>query len=135
MTLSKKLVVAVVYENQDDYLQQGYTKAQVMDLAHPCEVDPVVDALVELGHTVERVPGIQHLVRALAKHDGRKWDLVFNMSEGFFGSSREAQVPSLLEAYQIPFTFGSAATMATCLNKVDTKVCIALVEEQCNKAN
>ncbi|CEJ93292.1 hypothetical protein VHEMI08891 [[Torrubiella] hemipterigena] len=122
MTLSKKLVVAVVYENQDDYLQQGYTKAQVMDLAHPCEVDPVVDALVKLGHTVERVPGIQHLVRALAKHEGRKWDLVFNMSEGFFGSSREAQVPGLLEAYQILFTFGSAATMATCLNKVDTKI-------------
>ncbi len=36
---------------------------------------------------------------------GKRWDLVFNIAEGLHGMGREAQVPSILDLYQIPYTF------------------------------
>ena len=38
-----------------------------------------------------------------------------------YGRSREAQVPALLEAYNIPFTFSDPLTLALCLDKSMTK--------------
>lgn len=48
-------------------------------------------------------------------------DLVFNMAEGLHGAWREAQLPALLEALQIPFTGSSARTLALGLDKAATK--------------
>jgi D-alanine-D-alanine ligase-like ATP-grasp enzyme len=44
------------------------------------------------------------------------------MAQGFYGTSREAQVLGLLDAYQVPYTFSDAATMALCQDKPITKV-------------
>ena len=46
---------------------------------------------------------IESLVGKLAA--GEKWDMVFNISEGMHGLGREAQIPALLDAYCIPYTF------------------------------
>ncbi|KAL5365842.1 hypothetical protein BJX96DRAFT_181998 [Aspergillus floccosus] len=43
------------------------------------------------------------------------------MAQGFHGTSRESQVPALLDAYQIPYTFSDASTMALCQHKANTK--------------
>ncbi|KAF3319453.1 hypothetical protein TWF173_000081 [Orbilia oligospora] len=81
----------------------------------------VMRALRSLGHTVELIGDIKDLVERLAitdENDERspsKWDLVYNDSEGFIGTAREAQIPGLLEAYGIPFTCASAATYALTL--------------------
>jgi D-alanine-D-alanine ligase len=48
-------------------------------------------------------------------------DLVFNMAEGLFGASREAQVPALLEMLQIPYTGSDPLTLGICLDKYRTK--------------
>lgn len=48
-------------------------------------------------------------------------DLVFNMSEGLFGASREAQIPVLLEMLQIPYTGSDPLTLGLCLDKYRTK--------------
>lgn len=48
--------------------------------------------------------------------------MVFNFAEGLYGLAREAQVPALLEAYRVPFTFADAATLALCMDKGKTKV-------------
>jgi D-alanine-D-alanine ligase len=66
--------------------------------------------------------GIKSLVQSLSKGQEKEWDLVFNYSEGIRGVAREAQVPALLEAYDIPFTFSGAATFALCLDKAKTNV-------------
>jgi D-alanine-D-alanine ligase len=42
---------------------------------------------------------------------------VFNFCEGLRGVSREAQVPALLEAYDIPYVFSDALTLALTLDK------------------
>lgn len=50
-----------------------------------------------------------------------KPDIVFNIAEGFYGVSREAQIPSLLEMLNIPYTGSDTLTLATCLDKARTK--------------
>ncbi|MCJ1269491.1 hypothetical protein MMC22_009383 [Lobaria immixta] len=62
------------------------------------------------------------LVKYLASGQYVEWNMVFNIAEGMHGLCREAQVPSLLEAYEIPFTFSDAATTALCFDKGRTKV-------------
>jgi D-alanine-D-alanine ligase len=48
---------------------------------------------------------------------GERWDLVFNIAEGLGGLARESQVPGLLDAYQIPYVFSEALTLAVTLHK------------------
>lgn len=50
-----------------------------------------------------------------------KPDIVFNVSEGFYGVSREAQIPSLLDMLNIPYTGSDPLTLTTCLDKARTK--------------
>src|SRR5262249_57810664 len=55
------------------------------------------------------------LVERLAR--GERFDAVFNFCEGFRGNAREATVPALLEAYDIPYVFSDALTLALALDK------------------
>jgi len=58
-------------------------------------------------------------VRALAARlvAGERWDLVFNIAEGVAGFGRESQVPALLEAYGVPYTFSDPLVCALTLHK------------------
>jgi D-alanine-D-alanine ligase len=58
-------------------------------------------------------------VRALARRlaDGARFDLVFNTAEGVRGFGREAQVPALLEAFEIAYTFADPLVAALTLHK------------------
>lgn len=47
--------------------------------------------------------------------------MVFNIAEGLYGVSREAQVPSLLEMLRIPYTGSDPLTLAVCLDKSRAK--------------
>jgi D-alanine-D-alanine ligase len=49
-------------------------------------------------------------------------DIVFNMAEGMYGGSREAQIPAMLEMLRIPYTGSDPLTLAVCLDKAMTKV-------------
>lgn len=117
-----RLNIALISEQRSAYLDLGYSEAHCAALTHDGEIEAVLSTLESLGHHVTPVPGIQSLVQLLAAGTYKSWDLVFNMAQGFHGSAREAQIPSLLEAYQIPFTFSDAATITLCQNKVITKV-------------
>lgn len=50
-----------------------------------------------------------------------KPDIVFNIAEGAYGVSREAQIPAMLDMLQIPYTGSDALTLAICLDKARTK--------------
>ncbi len=50
-----------------------------------------------------------------------KPDIVFNIAEGAYGVSREAQIPAILDMLQIPYTGSDALTLAICLDKARTK--------------
>ncbi|MGE4545465.1 MAG: ATP-grasp domain-containing protein [Pedobacter sp.] len=54
-----------------------------------------------------------------------KPDLVFNMSEGLLGASREAQVPAMLDMLGLAYTGSDPVTLGICLDKRRTKEILA----------
>ena len=50
-----------------------------------------------------------------------KPQIVFNIAEGLRGSSRESQIPAILEMLGIPFTGSDSLTLGICLDKSRTK--------------
>ena len=58
---------------------------------------------------------------AYTKFKEARPDIVFNIAEGAYGVSREAQIPAMLDMLQIPYTGSDALTLAICLDKARTK--------------
>ncbi|MDZ7291365.1 MAG: D-alanine--D-alanine ligase [candidate division KSB1 bacterium] len=52
-------------------------------------------------------------------------DIVFNIAEGRFGASREAQIPAILEMLRIPYTGSDPLTLGICLDKSRAKEILA----------
>ena len=48
-------------------------------------------------------------------------DFVFNIAEGLYGASREAQIPAMLEMLQIPYLGSDPLTLGVCLDKARAK--------------
>ena len=111
--------IGFTYDLRDDYLREGYTAEETAEFDAVETIEAIETALVSLGHTVDHVGGVKKLVTRLA--GGDRWDLVFNYAEGMFGFAREAQVPSLLDAFQIPYTFSDGLAFALTLHKGMTK--------------
>ncbi|GKZ72685.1 hypothetical protein AnigIFM60653_007842 [Aspergillus niger] len=119
---TESLKIALIYELREAYKALGYSNADCDRFEVGEAAEHIAAALKNLGHEVVLVPDIHSLVKRLAHGEGSTWDLAFNTTEGLHGLAREGQVPALLEAYQIPFTFSDAATMALCLDKGRTKM-------------
>lgn len=111
--------IGVTYDLRSDYLAQGYGEEETAEFDAEETVAAICEALAGLGHRPERIGGIRPLTEKLAS--GARWDAVFNICEGLKGVSREAQVPALLEAYDIPYVFSDPLTLALCLDKAMTK--------------
>lgn len=111
--------IGLTYDLRQDYLDMGYGEEETAEFDKESTIEGIERALNALGHTTERVGHVKNLVTALAQ--GKKWDLVFNIAEGMFGIAREAQVPALLDAYEIPYVFSDAFTLAVTLDKGLTK--------------
>lgn len=77
----------------------------------------VRDAL-ELYHSVTLIEADEN---AFDKLRDLKPDIVFNVAEGFYGISREAQIPAILEMLNIPYTGSDPLTLSICLDKGRTK--------------
>lgn len=80
-----------------------------------------INAVRDAIASVHNVTMIEADENAFEKFRTVKPDIVFNISEGFNGVSREAQVPALLDMLQIPYTGSDPLTLATCLDKARTK--------------
>ena len=111
--------IGLTYDLRSDYLKEGYSLEETAEFDKVETIDGLADAIGAHGHKVERIGHLRALVGRLAA--GERWDLVFNIAEGLRGIAREAQVPALLEAYDIPCTFADAAALSLCLHKGHTK--------------
>jgi D-alanine-D-alanine ligase len=114
-----QMFIGLTYDLKSLYLSQGYLPDQVAEFDSEETISAIENTLNLLGHKTERIGNIHELTIALAKR--KRWDLVFNIAEGMFGRGREAQIPALLEAFEIPFTFSDSLTMALTLEKSATK--------------
>lgn len=113
------LSIGFVYDLKRDYLAEGYSDRDVAEFDSDETVDAIAGALETLGHRVDRIGHAKNLCRRLV--EGQRWDLVFNISEGLRGRSREAQTPAILELYGIPYTFSDPLVSAVTLDKAVTK--------------
>jgi D-alanine-D-alanine ligase len=113
------MLVGLTYDLRADYLAEGYSREETAEFDSEATIAALEQALRALGHRTERIGALQALVGLLAK--GARWDLVFNLAEGLNGAGREAQVPALLDAYGIAYTFSDPVVMGLTLDKGLTK--------------
>ena len=110
------MIIGLTYDLRQDYLDAGFGEEETAEFDRPD---------TDRGHrtSADRAwgtrPGASATsgawCRSLAA--GERWDMVFNICEGMFGMGREAQVPALLDAYQIPYTFSGPLILALALDK------------------
>ncbi len=112
--------IGLTYDLRPDYLAEGYGEEETAEFDRPETIEALEGTLAKLGHQPERIGHVRQLVSRLAAGD--RWDLVFNIAEGLYGIGREAQVPAVLDAYQIPYTFSDPLVMALSLHKGMTKM-------------
>ena len=111
--------IGITYDLRSDYLALGYGEEETAEFDQVGTIDAIDGALCELGHTTDRIGHARNLIERLAAGD--RWDLVFNICEGLHGLARKAQVPAILDVYDIPYTFADPAALCVCLDKALTK--------------
>ena len=118
----KKLTVALLYNLKQNapHIQaaadEPWDKWNELDSERT--VAGIEKALRAGGHEVVAMEGDVTLPEKLERY---KVDICFNTCEGFFGGSREAQVPALLDAIRMPYTGSGVMTLALALDKPMTK--------------
>ncbi|MEX2176736.1 MAG: D-alanine--D-alanine ligase [Pirellulaceae bacterium] len=115
--------IGLTYDLRQDYLAAGFSEDETAEFDRPDTVAAIEAALTTLGHSTDRIGHVRQLVARLARGD--RWDMVFNIAEGLGGIAREAQVPAILDAYGIAYTFSDPLVMALTLHKGLTKTVVA----------
>ncbi|MBN2399107.1 MAG: D-alanine--D-alanine ligase [Candidatus Aminicenantes bacterium] len=113
------MLIGLTYDLRQEYLDAGYSEEQTAEFDRSDTIEAIDQALMHMGYQTQRIGNVKSLVQRLAA--GERWEMVFNICEGMFGLGREAQVPALLDAYQIPYTFSGPTILALSLDKALTK--------------
>ena len=111
--------IGLTYDLRDEYLAEGYSEEETAEFDRQDTITALEQGLQELGFETERIGHARHLMRRLAL--GESWEMVFNIAEGLSGFGREALIPALLEAHQIPYVFSDPLVLALTLHKGMTK--------------
>jgi D-alanine-D-alanine ligase len=113
------MLVGITYDLRDEYIKMGFSEEETAEFDRADTIDAIENALSGLGYRTERIGHVKNLITRLA--EGKSWDIVFNIAEGYYGIGREAQVPAILDAFQIPYTFSDPMVLSLTLNKAVTK--------------
>lgn len=113
------LLVGIAYDLRSDYLKMGFTEEETAEFDSEGTIEGIEAALKELGYITDRIGNVYSLMSRLQKGD--RWDIVFNICEGLYGIGREAQVPAILDIYQIPYVFSDPLVLSLTLHKGQTK--------------
>jgi D-alanine-D-alanine ligase len=107
--------VGLTYDLRSEYLARGFGDEETAELDREDTIEGLESAIGSFGHEVDRIGSAERLIQRLAAGD--RWDLVFNIAEGFFGEARESQVPAILDVFRVPYTFSDPLVLAVCLDK------------------
>ena len=107
--------IGFTYDLRDDYLARGYDEETAAEFDRPETIEAISRAIALNGHSVDRIGGLDALLKRLLR--GERWDMVFNIAEGLYGLGRESQVPAVLDAYRIPYTFSDPLVLSLTLHK------------------
>lgn len=81
-------------------------------------IDAVKSAILSRHEEVVMIEADESAFEKLRKE---RPDIVFNMAEGLWGESREAQMPAMMEMLRIPYTGSSPLALGLTLNKARAK--------------
>ncbi len=109
------MTVGITYDLKEDYLREGMSDEEAAEFDSPATIEAIETSLRALGFATERIGHLRALLARLAS--GGRWDLVFNIAEGVHGIGREAQIPAVLDAFLIPYTFSDPMVLGLCLHK------------------
>ena len=107
--------IGLCYDLRSAYLAAGFGEEETAEFDRESTIEAIESALGELGHQTERIGNLPDLMARLLA--GGSWDLVFNLAEGMRGSGRESEVPALLDAWGIAYTFSDPLVSALTLHK------------------
>ena len=113
------MIIGLTYDLRSEYLKQGYSEEETAEFDRDDTIDSLEETIQNLGFETERIGNVKQLCHALTC--GKRWDLVFNICEGMHGIGREAQVPALLDAWNIPYVFSGPLLLSLTLHKAMTK--------------
>ena len=113
--VSKKLKIGITYDLRDDYLKEGYGLEETAEFDLLDTIEAIEKVILDNGFQADRIGNVKALTRRLAAEN--RWDLVFNIAEGLNGFGREAQIPALLDAFNIPYTFSAPLGHTLSLHK------------------
>lgn len=111
--------LGLTYDLKSDYLAMGFSAEAAAEFDRPDTIAGIEEALRALGFETDRIGHAKRLTERLVT--GERWDLVFNICEGVRGVGREAQVPAILDLYEIPYIFSDPLVLSLTLHKGMTK--------------
>jgi D-alanine-D-alanine ligase len=111
--------IGITYDLRVEYLAAGFSEEETAEFDREDTIMAIEKTLKDLGHEVDRIGNVKNLTSRLVA--GERWDMVFNIAEGMGGFGREAQVPALLDAHNIPYTFSDPLVLTLTLHKAMTK--------------
>lgn len=106
---ASKYIDENITKNYPERIDDTYAEWDSIDT-----ITAVADALKNGGNEVELIEADEN---AYVKLSGLKPEIVFNVAEGFYGPSRESQIPSILEMLNIPYTGSDSITTGICHDK------------------
>jgi len=92
------------------------------DLDSEFTVEAICEAIRSKGNEAQFLEADETIIDTVRDY---KPDICFNISEGHYGDSREAQIPAILEKLQIPYTGSKVLCLALTLDKSMTKRILA----------
>jgi D-alanine-D-alanine ligase len=111
--------IGITYDLREDYIAQGFSEEETAEFDSPETIAAIDQTLLGLGFEAQRIGNIRILAGRLVAGD--RWDIVFNIAEGLSGFGREAQIPALLDAWNIPYVFSDPLVLALTLHKAMAK--------------
>jgi D-alanine-D-alanine ligase len=111
--------IGITYDLREDYLAEGFGEEETAEFDRLDTIEAIQGTLQRLGFETDPIGNIRKLAARLVAGD--RWDMVFNIAEGLRGFGREAQVPALLDAFDIPYTFSDPLVLSLTLHKGMTK--------------
>jgi D-alanine-D-alanine ligase len=116
--MNEALRVALAYNLKRVTPGRGGEHDEEAEYDGPSTIASIREAIASHGHEVIELEADAGFVKALL---AARPDVVFNVSEGAGGRSREAHVPALLELMSIPYTGSDPACLVVTLDKAIAK--------------
>lgn len=114
-------IVGLTYDLKSDWKSgEGDPVDAAAELDGKSTVESLKAAFESAGHRVKLIGGAKSLLKMLPNLGV---DIVFNISEGHYGRTRESQVPAILDLFRIPFAGADALCLGVTLDKVLAKKC------------